>query len=302
MHRRFALAVPIVAVALLLLAGAALWPEGSARASLPLVATFLDVGQGDAIWVRTPDGEDVVIDGGPRIDGAVRDYLLSHGCTDVELMVLTHPHADHVSGLVPVLEGMPVDEVWHNGQQYDSAVYRRFLGLIAAEGIISRTVRAGETYTRGAVTLHILHPATLRDNEANDNSVVCRMSYGEVDLLLTGDVEAFGEGEMLGRGAPIEAEVLKVAHHGSDSSSTPGFLEAVAPDLAVISVGATNSYGHPSATTVSRLRGLGAAVHRTDWCGTLVLTTDGTGYTLTPPGCWLYVYLPLALRGGGPGP
>ena len=302
MHRRPALAVPIVGVALLLVAGAPLWPEGPARASLPLVATFLDVGQGDAIWVRTPDGEDVLIDGGPRTDGAVRDYLLSHGCTDVELMVLTHPHADHVSGLVPVLEGMPVDEVWYNGQQYASAIYGRFLGLIAAEGIFSRTVRAGETYTRGSITLQVLHPATLRTSEANDNSVVCRMSYGDVDLLLTGDVEASGEGEMLGRGVPLKAEVLKVAHHGSDSSSTQGFLEAVAPEVAVISVGAGNPYGHPSAATVSRLRGMGAAVHRTDWCGTLVLTTDGTSYTLAPPGCWLYVYLPLAVRDVGPAP
>ncbi len=302
MHRRPALAVPVVAAALLLLAGAALWPEGAAHASLPLVATFLDVGQGDAIWVQTPDGQDLLMDGGPRTDGRVRDYLLSRGCADVELMVLTHPHADHVSGLVPVLEGMPVHEVWYNGQEYGSAIYGRFLGLIAAEGIVSRTVRAGEAYTRGAVTLQILHPQTLRPSEANNNSVVCRLSYGELDLLLTGDAEASAEGEMLLRGASLGAEVLKVAHHGSDSSSTLAFLEAVSPEIAVISVGATNPYGHPSPATVARLRALGAAVHRTDRCGTLILTTDGTSYTLAPPGCWLYVYLPLALRGAGPGP
>ncbi|MCL6430427.1 MAG: MBL fold metallo-hydrolase [Anaerolineae bacterium] len=302
MQRYSTLAVPIIAAVLLLVGSAALLPAGSAQAVPSLVATFLDVGQGDAIWVQTPDGQDLLIDGGPRTDGRVRDYLLSRGCTDIELMVLTHPHADHVSGLVPVLEGMPVHEVWYNGQEYGSAIYARFLGLIAAEGIVSRTVRAGEAYTRGAVTLQILHPQTLRASEANNNSVVCRLSYGELDLLLTGDVEASAEGEMLGRRAPLEAEVLKVAHHGSDSSSTLAFLEAVSPEIAVISVGATNPYGHPSPATVARLRALGAAVHRTDWCGTLVLTSDGTSYTLAPPGCWLYLYLPLALHSAGPGP
>ena len=277
------------------------------QAAPPLVVTFLNVGQGDAIWIKTPDGNDILIDGGPHSAGpGVVSYLQSHGCTDIEYMVLTHPHEDHVGGLVTVLEDMPVDAVWYNGQSYTSGIYSQFLNLISSNSIPTVVVSAGQTFTVGSLTFAILHPSTI-GSDLNDNSVVLRLSYGQVDFMLTGDVETSGEAEILSQGYAVEAEVLKVGHHGSDTSTSWGFLTAVSPEVAVISVGAGNSYGHPSATTLARLASVGATTYRTDLDGCVAVTTDGTDYyvstcnspvTATPTAeLTKWVYLPVVARG-----
>jgi competence protein ComEC len=284
---------------LLLLAGAlaiASWPLGSLASAPPLVITFLDVGQGDCIWVRTPGGPDILVDGGPEAAGAgVVAYLQSRGCTDIEYVLLTHPHADHVGGLIPVLQSMPTGHLWYNGEPYTTSTYLRFLDVVGSQAIPTTILTAGLTYTIGSVELAVLHPTTLV-SKTNDNSIVCLLSYGTVDVMLTGDVEEGAESQILSSGYRLEAEILKVAHHGSNSSSSAGFLQAVSPEVAVISVGAGNRYGHPSPHVLGRLGALPAQVYRTDLHGTVIVTTDGNSYQIRLPAILRYLYLPFVVR------
>ena len=289
-----------LAIGLLLSLGVALGLASSPPTSVaqaPLMVTFLDVGQGDCIWVRTPEGQDILVDGGRKGAGlGVVEYLQSHECTEIEYMVVTHSDADHVGGLIRVLQhGLPTYNVWHNGQPTTTtATYAEFWNLVEALPITATVQRAGAVHTIGSVEVAVLHPAGLVSN-ANDNSIVCRLSYGSLDVMLTGDIEASAEGKILARGYALDAEVLKVAHHGSDYSSTESFLQAVLPETAVISVG-PNSYGHPAPEVLARLVGLGAVVYRTDWHGTIVVTSDGQHYWIETQYTPRYLFLPLVMR------
>jgi beta-lactamase superfamily II metal-dependent hydrolase len=235
----------------------------------------------------------------------VVSYLQANGCTDIEIMVLTHPHADHVAGLVTVLQNMPVYEVWYNGQSKDSGIYSQFLNLISTHSIPTSVLSAGQTFDVGSVTVSVVHPSTIGSSD-NNNSVVLRVSYGNVSFLLTGDVEAGGESEILSHGYTVQSEILKVGHHGSSTSSTWDFLTAVSPEVAVISVGTGNTYGHPSSTTLARLASVGATTYRTDMDGTVTTTTNGTTYfvstfmnpvTATPTAALTrWAFLPVVAR------
>lgn len=257
----------------------------------PASVTFFDVGQGDAIWVRTPDGWDILVDGGPVSAGPViADYLVTRGITDVEVVVLTHAHQDHVGGLSAILRTFPVQQVVHNGEDCDTRACQDFFDLVAACAIPTVIARTGDVLTWGtAMTTTVLHPSALTA-DTNNNSIVLRASYGAVDFLLTGDVEAAGETAMLASGLRLDAEILKVAHHGSRTSSTEPFLTGVGPAVAIISVGAGNRDGHPHQEVLDRLRMTGATIYRTDIYGTVTVTTTGITYTVHAdriPRLWL---------------
>ena len=261
-----------------------------------LQVTFLDVGQGDAAWLKTPDGWDILIDGGEKAEGpGLVSYLQSHGVTDIEVLVLSHPHADHVGGLIAILQNMEVDEALTNCQSYDSAIYQEFQQLLLDKGIPTTCVRDGHNFTWGGVSAAAVNPPEPLISDVNNDSVVLRISYSTIDFLFTGDIESGAESAILERAPPVEAEVLKVAHHGSGSSSTALFLAQVNPEIAVISVGTSNPYGHPDSETLARLRDAGATIYRTDLHGTIVVTTDGTTYSVQPETS--YLYLPLVMRG-----
>jgi competence protein ComEC len=251
-----------------------------------LQVTFIDVGQGDAAWLKTPDGLDILIDGGKQAQGPdLVSYLQGQGVTDIEVMVLSHPHADHVGGLVTVLQDMDVDAAVTNCQDHTSDVYQTFKDLLTSKGIPTTCVQDGDTFTWGVYisAAAVNPPEPLMSgtaSDANNNSVVLRISSGTVDLLFTGDVQSEAEAAILGRGPTLEAEVLKVARHGSNSSSTAAFLSQVDPEVAIISVGTSNPYGHPSAEAIQRLRDADATIYRTDLNGTIVITTDGMRYSL----------------------
>lgn len=295
--------VPQAAIVLLLLSvvSIALWALLTPSAATGLLqVTFIDVGQGDTAWLKTPDGWDILIDGGEESEGpGLVSYLQSHGVTDIEVLVLSHPHADHVSGLITVLENMEVDEALTNCQSYDSDTYREFQELL--KGIPTTCVRDGNNFTWGDyISAAAVNPPEPLGTDANNNSIVLRISYDTIDFLFTGDIESGAESAILERAPPVEAEVLKVAHHGSGSSSTAPFLAQVDPEIAVISVGASNPYGHPDPGTLARLRDAGATIYRTDLHETIVVTTDGTTYSVEPETS--YLHLPLVMKGWPPTP
>ncbi len=250
------------------------------HADTPFVATFINVGQADCCWLHLPNGDDVLVDGGkPHAGPTVVAYLQQHGVTDIDLMVATHGDADHIGALLDVLASMPVYEAWLDSQTCTTGTCQDFYQALIDNGVVTATVRMGETYQWGEVTALVLNPSEPLYASKNENSIVLRVSHGSVDFLLTGDAETGAEGRMLGSGLSLDAEILKVGHHGSNSSSSAQFLNALAPSEAIISVG-PNPYRHPGAEVLQRLAGVGANVYRTDLDGTVTVTSNGVTWTV----------------------
>jgi competence protein ComEC len=263
------------ASAVLLVLALAAWrslPDGK------LHIFFLDVGQGDAIFIQTPSGRQALIDGGPSPSVLLSQLGRRMPFWDrtLDLVVLTHPDEDHISGLVPVLERYQVDTVVWRELGCQDPICDRWRQLM---GEVGATVYNGEAglaveLDRG-LRMEVLHPGAelLIADGYNDNSIVTRLSYGAASVLLTGDVTARAEAVLLASGSPLRSTVLKAGHHGACTSTTAPFLEAVDPELAVISVGADNDYGHPCDDVLERLSG--RVVYRTDEHGTVEVVSDG---------------------------
>jgi len=254
--------------------------------------SFIAVGQGDAILVRDGNGFDVLVDGGRQSAGAiVLAYLRQVGVDDLEAILATHADRDHLGGLIDVLmaDDIPVESALYNGYPGDTQTWTQFVEAVAAEGLNLISVQYPRTLAWGGAVAQVLNPLpNLASPEQNEASVVLLLTIGQVDLILTADIDSQTESDLLARGLSLQAEVLKVAHHGSQYSSGLDFLEAVQPEEAIISVG-QNSYGHPAPETMQRLTSVGARLWRTDFTGTVVVTGDGLSYSLSPH----LDYLPL---------
>jgi competence protein ComEC len=238
---------------------------------------FIDVGQGDAILVRTPRTW-TLVDGGER-PAPLLDYLARLAVDTIHLMVSTHPHADHIGGLPAVLRSHPVLEVIDPGVVHTTRLFTRYLELIDSLEILFTVGRAGmERDLGGGARLQVLHPVEPSDRHLNDASVVTRLELGAVSVLLAGDMERRSETELIERQIPVRSDILKVAHHGSTTSSSAAFLDAVQPDAAVIFCMEDNSYGFPHEETLRRLHERRVMVYRTDLNGTVVVHSDGMDY------------------------
>jgi competence protein ComEC len=240
---------------------------------------FIDIGQGDSILIDLGDTE-VLIDSGEK-SPAVVPYLENYIDDPLEVMVATHPHTDHIGGLIAVLDAFQVEQIWHNGDTSTSKTYTEFMSAVQSEGAQVYTGRRGDKINAGGLTFTILNPAALTGT-TNNNSIVASLSYGNVDFLFTGDAEQEAEAAMLiASDMPVpEVEILKVGHHGSRTASSKDFLALASPEVAIYMAGQDNSYGHPHAETLDALTQIGAKIYGTDVNGTIIVTTDGAAYTI----------------------
>lgn len=238
---------------------------------------FIDVGQADSIYIQLPGNNDILIDGGNVADGSlVTNYLKKQNVDDIELLIATHPHEDHIGGLTYILNSFSVDEILDSGLLQATEVYDYYSSAANAEDCTWVSDKF-QTYTFGNTALKILTGSTTWE-DTNDYSIVCLLDTGDIEFLFTGDAEKPSESILPG---DVSAEILKVGHHGSTSSTSDSFLARVNPKAAIISVGADNSYGHPAATTLSKLQTASATIYRTDLNGNIVVTTNGSTYSIS---------------------
>lgn len=242
---------------------------------------FIDVGQADSILIVC-DGKAMLIDGGNDADGnTVIDYLHQQGVNALELVVATHCHEDHLGGLDHVLNAIPAAEVWYPEYRHGSANEKKFLQAAEKQGLKPYQPKHGTTYTLGSAVCQVLGPITLDKEEPNNHSIVLKVVYGQTSFLFTGDMEFDAESAVLDAGYDIKCDVLKVAHHGSNSSTKYRWLRAADPTYAVIPVGAGNEYGHPTDACLSILEDAEVTVYRTDLLGHIVCVSDGKGISFS---------------------
>ncbi|HSR10941.1 MAG TPA: ComEC/Rec2 family competence protein, partial [Thermodesulfobacteriota bacterium] len=281
--KRWRRALPGLMLLLAVYCGLQVYEYHAIFRSADLKVTFLDVGQADAAVVFLPRGKVMVIDGGGSLDGSfdpgeriVAPYLWKMKRNRIDYLVNSHPHPDHLQGLIFLLENFEVGAVWHNGDmEWDSPLVSAF-SESAGERAISRGWRESDEDVNG-VRIASLHPPLdprLRFNfQGNNGSLTLRLHYDEVGFLFPGDIEAAAEEEILKTGADLRARVIKVPHHGSRSSSTPPFLDAVRPEHALFTVRARNRLPHPA--ILERYEKAGAKIHRSDRDGAVTFTTNG---------------------------
>lgn len=241
---------------------------------------FIDVGQGDAALVLC-DGKAMLIDGGEASESSkIYSYLKTNSIDYLDYIVATHAHSDHIGGLSGALNYAKVVKALCPVTSYDSKTFDSFVKYLDKQGVSITVPNAGESFILGSASVQILGPQKDYD-DPNDTSIVMKVVYGETAFLFTGDAERTAEADIIDAGYDLSATVLKVGHHGSDTSTSYPFLREIMPEYAVIQVGEGNSYGHPTEDTLSRLRDADVKVYRNDLQGMIICVSDGHSVSFT---------------------
>ena len=253
----------------------------SLRPGPKLKAHFIDVGQADSILLEC-EGSYALIDAGyPQSGKIVVDYLKELGVSRLDLVVGTHPHGDHIGGLPKVLKEFKADNIWSGPITYYNNTVYDFLNAAKAQNEEVQYVKPGTTFQLGGATIEVLGPVKDNYEDINDLSLVLMVTYGNIKYLLTGDMESVAEKDLVNSGVDLKADLLKVGHHGSYSSSSYVFLREVLPTYGVIMCGRNNDYGHPHDAALGRLQNADVSIYRVDQMGTVIATTDGRGIFLS---------------------
>ena len=255
------------------------WSIVFAHGGHELRVSFLDIGQGDAIFIEAPSGNQLLLDGGPdkKILSRLGDVMPWYD-RSIDMLALSHPHADHLVGLLAVLDRYAVGAAVDSGTQYDTTDYRSWREMLLQKKISETALHAGDRIDMGdGVTLDALLPnKDVSKATPHEGMLVLQLRYGSTTVMLTGDMEENLESELVfANDGGLASDVLKVGHHGSRTSTSLQFLDAVHPKYAVVSVGAGNKYGHPNSEVMGRLAGEGISTFRTDKDGTVTLRSDG---------------------------
>lgn len=259
-------------------------PSASAAAAVdtvdaPLEVHFIDVGQALSVLVEC-DGQFMLYDGGNVDDGSlIVSYLQSQGVEQLEYVFCSHAHEDHVGGLAAALAYFPAYHVYSPVTDASTKCFQDFVKYTQQQGLQVEVPAVGTMWPLGGATVTMLGPVA-QYSDTNDTSIVLRIDYGSTSFLLTGDMEKTAETDLVNSGANLRADVLQVGHHSSSTSTSYLFLNAVLPEMGIISCGVNNKYGHPHEETLSILRDAGVDVYRTDLQGTITIGSDGQNYTV----------------------
>lgn len=249
-----------------------------------LKVDFLDVGQGDSAFIQTPEDQHILIDGGPDISALGKlSSLMPFWDKSIDLVILTHPESDHMQGLLDILKTYKADYILWSGVKKNAAEYDAWINILEKQKKMGAKIiiaDAGQEIKAGNVLIYTLYPLESLEgkdmkNTSNDTCVVSKLIFGSNSFLFTGDISSAAEKEMVNSGENISSDVLKVAHHGSKYSTSDLFLENAKPKIAVISVGAKNTYGHPTPEVLQRLEKFGIKMFRTDKDGNVEFVSDG---------------------------
>lgn len=238
----------------------------------------IDVGQGDSILLLQDD-KVMLIDCGPRAQGKkVVEYLKNLGIEKIDILIGTHPHEDHMGGMAEVINSFEIGVLYtsdFNDEDITTVYYMKFLEAVENKNVKWETKKSKDKFNFGEADVTVLAPSKDKYDNTNNYSLALMVSFGETDIMLTGDAEKLIENEILELDNDIECEILKAGHHGSDTSNTNNFLKKVNPSYVIISAGLENSYNHPVKSVMKRLKSMEITVYRTDEVGDIVMTTDG---------------------------
>lgn len=259
------------------------------RPKSDMLVHFIDVGQGDSILIQAPGGKNMLVDGGTKASGTkVVSFLKSKGVSTLDVVIATHPDADHIGGLISVLNNFKVNQFIDSGRVHTTQTYYEMLQLIDDKNIPFKVAKTGDAIDLDALLKTTVLHADEIASSTNDASIVTRLEYGSVSFLLTGDAEKSVESKILSQYGNIQSTYLKAGHHGSNSSSTAAFINAVKPLGTILSYAEGNSYGHPHSEVVARLGTVGSKIYSTAESGDITITTDGVKHSVsvapwTPP-------------------
>jgi competence protein ComEC len=269
----------VVVGAYLLLSNTA--PAQTVPSGSSLKVTVIDVGQADSILI-TAGSHSMLIDAGTNeAADTIVSFIKDQGITKLDYVIGTHPHEDHIGGMDAVINTFDIDKVILPDAQTNTKTFEDVLNAISDKGLKITSPVPGTIYSLGNANFTILAPNASEYSDTNNYSVVVKVVFGNTSFLFMGDAQTLSEKEILAKGLDIKADCLKVGHHGSDTSTSDDFLNAVNPKYAIIPVGKDNDYGHPSNETIQKLTDADIKIYRTDEMGTITAVSDGTSITFS---------------------